>query len=226
MGDIPLFKGSNGWHPSDHTAKRWKVFEHCLCLLSSKLTRCIQELDLTVIISEPAKPSGYGYFHCQPSEEKTIKVIRELWDRFVVYLGYISLPLLLVACLPARIPVDHQHLTLSEVVEDTNACMSELALMDLELCSMGNVDEQRKGVVIEIDNCPWLNLVPYFFFFNYLPFLVHWSSPPFGYPPNSWVSSFLPLEVLPDDLNTPKPEPSSGQHKGESFKGSMEHHHL
>ena len=126
----------------------------------------------------------------------------------MVYLGYLSLFLLLVACLPAKTPVDYQYLTLSEVVEDTNACMSKLALMDLELCFKWNVDEQRKGVVIEVGNCPWLDLVPYFFF-NHLPFWLHWSSPPFVHPLNSWVLSFLPLEVLPDDPNALKPEPCS-----------------
>ncbi|KAF8222284.1 hypothetical protein L208DRAFT_1381894 [Tricholoma matsutake] len=206
-------------------AKRWKAFKHCLCSLSLKLARHIQELDLTIIISKPVKPLAYGYFHSQPSEEEMIKVIQKSQDRFVVYLGYVSLLLPLVACLPAKTPVDHQCLTLSEVVEDANARMSKSALKDLELCSVWNRDEQRKGVVIEVGNCPWLDLVPYFFSFN-LPFWLHWSSPPFVHPPNSWVSSFLPLEVLPDDLNAPKPEPCSGQCKGESFKGFMECHCL
>ncbi|KAF8220744.1 hypothetical protein L208DRAFT_1382539 [Tricholoma matsutake] len=175
-------------------AKRWKVFKHCLCSLSLKLARHIQELDLTIIISEPVKPLVYSYFHSQPSEEEMIKVC-----------GLSRLHLIAFAAggSSTKTPVNCQCLTLSEVVEDANAHMSKLVLKDLELCSMWNRDEQRKGVVIEVGNFPWL---AYFFSFN-LPFWLHWSSPPFVHPPNSWVLSFLPLEVLPDDLNAPRPEP-------------------
>ncbi|KAF9470270.1 hypothetical protein BDN70DRAFT_730084 [Pholiota conissans] len=184
-------QSSSGWHLRHDEAKSWKSFEQSLRKLADRLTAYLAKIrpDMHPIWEIPQNPSAYGYFSTHGSAAQAYQCARLSADGFVIYTAYVSF--LIVILRFVRHPTSP--ISLDALLKECRADAHPGWVKNLLSSGIGDTDssERRNGVVVDINGCSWLNLVP-FMISARIPIWFYWGTPPFGNYTGSWVTCFAP----------------------------------
>ena len=217
------------WHIPKDTAKSWKLFEQLLRLIGEKLQLhfTAENPNIPVIWETPAKPSLYGYFTSHATLEAATVAIKNSIDGFIVYTAYISFLIALCQCTASI----WQGPSIEKLFVKAGIATHLEWISGLLESGIGDFTKmcRRVGSIVNVDQCQWLNLVPYMIQCN-VPIWLCWGPQP---QPHrnlrlSWIWHFYPRDPptssppLPVPVGFPPVEPGSYQLPGETWKAFFE----
>jgi len=220
------------WHllPKD-TGKSWKLFEQLLRLIGEKLQLhfTAENPNIPVIWETPAKPSMYGYFTSHATLEAATVAINNSIDGFVVYTAYISFLIALCQCTASI----WQGSSIEDLFVKAGIASHLEWISGLLKSGIGDFTKtcRRVGSIVNVDQCQWLNLVPYMIQCKVSIWLC-WGPQPQPQPHRnlrlSWIWHFYPRDLptssppLPVPVGFPPVQPGSDQLPGENWKAFFE----
>jgi hypothetical protein len=220
---------TGSWHLPWDTAKSWKVFEHLVRSVGEKLQRhfTTENPNIPVIWDAPAKPSVYGYFTSHATLEVATEAINDSIDGFIVYTAYISFLIALcqgTASVWQRFSIDQ--LFVKAGIESHLEWISGLLASGV---GDFTTTRRRVGSIVNVDQCQWLNLVPYMIECK-VPIWLCWGPQPHPHINFrlSWIWHFYPQNPptssppLPVPANFPPVKLGCGQLPGETWKAFFE----
>ena len=217
------------WHLPKDTAKSWKLFEHLIRLVAEKLQLYFttENPNIPVIWEAPAKPSLYGYFFPHATLEATTVAINNSIDGFVVYTAYISFLIALCKCTASI----WQGFSIEKLFINAGIESHLEWISGLLQSGIGDFTTTRcrVGSIVNVDQCQWLNLVPYMIQCK-VPIWLCWGPQPH---PRvnfrlSWIWHFYPHDPptsfppLPVPAGFPPVKPGCNQRLGETWKAFFE----
>jgi hypothetical protein len=227
--DVICSSSTGLWHLPKDTAKSWKRFEHLVRLVAERLQLYFstENPNIPVIWEAPAKPSQYGYFIPHRTREEATKAINESIDGFIVFTAYISFIIALCKCAASIWQgFSIERLFISAGIESHVEWISGL----LE-SGIGDftTTRRRMGSIVNVDQCQWLNLVPYMIECK-VPIWLCWGPQPHLHKNFrlSWIWHFYPQDLpsssppLPVPANFPPVKQGCNQLPGETWKAFFE----
>ena len=149
------------WHLPKDTAKSWKLFEHLIRLIAEKLQLhfTTENPNIPVIWEVPAKPSLYGYFTSHATLDAATVAINNSIDGFIIYTAYISFLIALCQCTASI----WQGSSIEKLFVNTGIESYLEWISGLLESGIGDFTTTRRrvGSIVNVDQCQWLNLVPY-----------------------------------------------------------------
>jgi len=184
------------WHLPTDTAKSWKGFEHSIRLVAEKLQLhfTAENPNIPIIWEIPAKPSLHGYFISHATREAATLAINNSVDGFVVYTAYISF-LIALCQFTATTSIWHgfsiENLFINAGIKSHPEWISGLLQSGI---GDFTTTRRRVGSIVNVDQCQWLNLVPYMIKCNIPIWLCCWGSQPHPHKNFrlSWIWHFYP----------------------------------
>jgi hypothetical protein len=227
---VLLCSSSTGlWHLPKDTAKSWKLFEHLIRLVAEKLERYFttENPDIPMIWEAPKKPSLYGYFAPHATCEVATVAINDSIDGFIVYTAYISFLIGLCQCTASI----WQGSSIEDIFKNAGIESHLEWISGLRESGIGDfaTTRRRVGSIVNVDQCQWLNLVPYMIQCK-VPIWLCWGPQPHLHKNFrlSWISHFYPHDLptssppLPVPAGFPPVKPGCGQRPGETWKAFFE----
>jgi hypothetical protein len=217
------------WHLPADTAKSWKLFEHSIRLVAEKLQLhfTTENPNIPVIWEEPAKPSLYGYFIAHATREAATVSINNSIDRFIIYTAYISFLIALCQCTASF----WQGSSIEKIFMNAGIESHLEWISGLLESGIGDFTTTRRrvGSIINVDQCQWLNLVPYMIQCK-VPIWLCWGPQPHPHMNFrlSWIWHFYPRDppsstpALPVPAGFPPVKPGCDQLPGETWKAFFE----
>lgn len=197
-----IIRGTHGWHLPKETAKDWKSFERSVYGACMSLEGYLfdQAHHINRIFTTPLRPSQMGYFTVHPSAETALSKVQDSIDGFVIYTAYLSF--LIILCRTITV----QGFTLpstEEIFRMARADAHPHWVQSLLSSGIGDIAPSRRrvGVIIEVETCEWLSIVPYMIRAQ-IPLWFSWGDPPYDSYQNLWLSMFLPLYFLASSVQT------------------------
>lgn len=231
--NIPIKHDEQGWCLFSSDMRRWKVFEQTLRQVAEKLSAYLflRNRELRNLWIVPETPSTYGYFSPYKTEEEARDGIRKSIDSMAIYTAYLSFLVTLGQLYPAS---SQPPLSLEKLLSQIS---SGTALVALNANAIGVIgcQQRRGGVIIDMFNCSWLNLVPYLLKCD-IPVWLYWgnysinalSGTNIGYGrQSSWTYMFAPVgnhgfsgtPLAASEASDPtQVKKGSGQLNGESMR--------
>jgi hypothetical protein len=185
--------------------------------------------NIPIIWEIPAKPSLYGYFISHATREAATLAINNSVDGFVVYTAYISF-LIALCQFTATTSIWHgfsiENLFINAGIKSHPEWISGLLQSGI---GDFTTTRRRVGSIVNVDQCQWLNLVPYMIKCN-IPIWLCWGSQPHPHKNFrlSWIWHFYPQDPptssppLPVPANFPPVKPGCNQLPGETWKAFFE----
>ena len=213
------------WHLPRDTVRSWKLFEKSIRFAAEALQRYFttEHPDIPVIWEAPAKPSKYGFFDGHATREKATEAILESIDGFVVYTAYFSFLIALCKCSASV----WQDVSIGNLFVNAGVDSHPQWTSDLVESGIGDFTTSRRrvGSIVNVDQCRWLNLVPYMIECK-VPIWLCWGPQPHPHKNFrlSWIWHFYPQNLptssppLLVPANFPPVIPGSGQLPGETWK--------
>jgi hypothetical protein len=227
---VLLCSSSTGmWHLPKVTGKSWKVFEHSIRLVAEKLQRHFidENPNIPVIWETPAKPSLYGYFISHATREAATLAIYDSIDGFIVYTAYISFLIALCECTASI----WQGFSIENLFKNAGIESHLEWISGLLQSGVGDFTTTRRrvGSIVNVDQCQWLNLVPYMIKCN-VPIWLCWGPQPHPHKNLrlSWIWNFYPNDPPTSSPSMPVPaefplvKPGCNQLPGETWKAFFE----
>ena len=227
---VLLRSSSTGlWHLPKDTAKSWKLFEHLIRSIAEKLQLYFttENSDIPVIWEVPAKPSLYGYFIPHTTREAATVAINNSIDGFIVYSAYISFLIALCQCTASM----WQGSSIENLFVNAGIASHLEWISGLLESGIGDFETTRRrvGSIVNVDQCQWLNLVPYMIKCK-VPIWLCWGSHPVSHKNMrlSWIWHFYPQDPptssppLPVPAEFPLVKPGCNQLPGETWKAFFE----
>ena len=240
-GQIPLEKGSSGYHLPSKVAKSWKTLEQTCRQISNILQAKFRQDRPKVFLRclEPPKPSEFGYFEAHPSEEMARSALYESLDAFVILFAHVSFYIAI-----CRLEIDPLSISSSTSRSDMpewfrilSERKNRLSPEWLQLLADSPISDftttpQRLGTIVNVARCSWVHLLPCMMSSN-VPIWLYWGVPPaFGQPLHDGALRFAPRSHLqsraPPLLGVPPSQPvgpsvprrhaGSGQPPGETWR--------
>ena len=219
------------WHLPRDTAKSWKLFEHLVRLVAEKLQLYFttENPAIPVIWEAPAKPGLFGYFTAHSTHEAATGAINDSIDGFIVYTAYISFLIALCQCTMSP----WQDSSIEKLFVNAGIESHLEWISGLLESGIGDFTTTRRrlGSIVNVDQCQWLNLVPYMIECK-VPIWLCWGPQPNPKPHMnirlSWVWHFYPQHLptspppLPVPANFPLVKPGCNQLPGETWKAFFE----
>ena len=233
---ILVFSSSRGsWHLPPTPAKDWKGFERSIRAVAEKLQLYFttNNPDIPVIWETPAKPSLYFTTH-DSLEAATVAINRSI-DGFIVYTAYVSFLIALCQCTWSKTWSIWEKFSVEALFKKADLNTHPEWISSLLESGIGNFTTTRcrVGSIVNVDQCQWLNLVPYMIQCK-VPIWLYWGSQPrlhrnFRL---SWISHFYPHDPptssppLPVPAGFPPVKQGSGQRAGETWESFFERRSL
>jgi len=217
------------WHLPKDTGKSWKVFEQLLRLVAEKLQLYFstENPNIPVIWEAPAKPSLYGYFVPHATREVATEAINDSIDGFIVYAAYISFLIALCQCTASI----WEKFSIEKLFVKAGIKSHLEWISGLLESGIGDFTTTRRrvGSIVNVDQCQWLNLVPYMIECK-VPIWLCWGPQPHPHTNFrlSWIWHFYPQNQptssppLPVPADFPPVKPGCNQHPGETWKAFFE----
>ena len=218
------------WHLPVDTAKSWKRFEHIIRRVAEKLQLYFttENPNIPVIWEAPEKPSLYGYFVPHATCEVATVAINNSIDGFIVYTAYISFLIGLCQCTASF----WQGPSIENIFRKAGIEPHMEWVSGLLESGIGDfaTTRRRVGSIVNVDQCQWLNLVPYMIQCK-VPIWLCWG-PQLPHPHAnirlSWIWHFYPNNLptsspqLPVPAGFPSVKPGCNQLPGETWKAFFE----
>jgi hypothetical protein len=226
---VLLCSSSGLWHLPTDTAKSWKLFEHLIRFIGEKLQLYFttENPNIPVIWEAPAKPSLYGYFTSQATREAATVAINDSIDGFIVYTAYISFLIALCQCTASF----WDGTSIDKIFVNAGIKTHLEWISGLLQSGIGDFTTTRRrvGSLVNVDQCQWLNLVPYMIQCN-VPIWLCWGPQPHPHRNLrlSWIWHFYPQHPptssppLPVLAEFPPVKPGCNQLPGETWKAFFE----
>jgi hypothetical protein len=217
------------WHLPKDTAKSWKLFEHVIRLVAEKLQLYFtaENPDIPVVWEAPAKPSLWGFFIPHATREAATVAINNSIDGFVIYTAYISFLIALCQCTASI----WQGSSIEKLFVNAGIESHLEWISGLLQSGIGDFTTTRRrvGSIVNIDQCQWLNLVPYMIHCK-VPVWLCWGPQPHPHRNFrlSWIWHFYPHDPptssppLPVPAGFPPVKQGCNQLPGETWKAFFE----
>ena len=217
--EIALEEDGYGFHLPDALAKSWKTFEESCCQALTVL-RSLFQLDhpkTPLHCSEPLRPSKFGYMKGYPKETKARLALSASIDAFVLLFAYVSF--MIAMC---RAPDDPISVPLSsstkprwfKVLSERNSRIHPEWLQLLAESPISDFSTtQRVGVIMNVSQCQWINLVPRMIKVN-IPIWFYWGTPPAFLQPLEGGALFYAPRSHPQTRAPPLPVSTQSQSVG------------
>jgi hypothetical protein len=164
---IPLVEDKYGYRLPEDVAKSWKTLELSCSRIATVLRTSFEQDHPKVFLhcSAACTPSEFRYSKGHSIEKKARSALSESIDAFVLF-AYVSFCIAI-----CRSPDDPATISLSASTQprwfrDLSARKSKIHPEFLQLLVDSPISDftttpQRLGSIINISQCPWMNLVPY-----------------------------------------------------------------
>jgi hypothetical protein len=183
---ISLENDKYGYHLSKDVSKSWKTLQQC-CYQIAAVLRALFEQDYPKMVLNcpvPPEPSDFGYYSAHSTEKKARSALSESQDAFVILFAYVSF--CIAICRSSTDPLSVSSLSLTSTkprwLQQLSARSSGIHPQYLQLLTDSPISDftttpQRLGTIINVSQCPWIQLVPRMLVTN-VPIWLYWGIPP------------------------------------------------
>jgi hypothetical protein len=181
---ISLVDDKYGYHLPDEVVNSWRALEQTCVQIAKVLRDSFRQRypNFALYCVHPPVPSNFGYLKAYSTEKKARYALSESIDSFVLLFAYVSFCIAIcregddpasISLSTSQQPKWYQKLSSQSSIVKPKWLQ---LLVDSPISDFTTTPE-RVGTIINVSQCPWVNLVPCLLNAN-IPVWLYWGIPP------------------------------------------------